>query len=81
MAHDLAEAMLQVAAVQSASLARYAAHESEAGDPTAVLLQDNNVLGGSLIQYERKAASRRNALIRRLDNLSLEARRRNGASN
>ena len=81
VAHDLAEAMLQVAAVRSASLARYAAREGEAGNPTAVLLQDNNVPGGSLIQYERKAVSRRNALIRRLDYLSLEARRRDGASN
>lgn len=73
VAGDLAEAMLQLAAVRSASLALYATREDEAGEPSAVLLQP-----GSLIQYERKAVSRRNALIRRLDYLSLEARRRDG---
>lgn len=71
MAGDLAEAMLHLAAVRSASLALYATLEDEAGEASAVLVQP-----GSLVQYERKAVSRRNALIRWLDYLSFEARRR-----
>jgi hypothetical protein len=74
VAGDLAEAMLQLAAVRSASLALYATREDEAGEPSAVVLQP-----GSLVQYERKAVSRRNALVRRLDYLSLEVRRRDGS--
>ncbi len=76
VARDLAEAMLQLAAVGAVSLTRYGAREDDESEPTAVLLQYDSISERGLAQYERKALSRRNALIRQLDWLSLEARRR-----
>ena len=92
LAVDLAEAMLYVNAVRSAKLALYAqgvavgaaaaGGEGEGEDAArsrlhaAALVQGEVAAARRLANYERKATSWRNGLIRRLDHLTLEARRR-----
>lgn len=91
VARDLADAILHLHAVRSASrppLARPspARHGQEdacgaaPGDAAALLASSFLAKGGRaarrMVEYERKATSRRAELIRRLDYLTIEARRR-----
>jgi hypothetical protein len=92
LAVNLAEAMLYLNAVRSAKLALYAPGEAVGTAATggegegedaargslhaAALAQGEVAAARRLANYERKATSWRNGLIRRLDHLTLEARRR-----